>query len=377
MTQTISWCYIAGLLETDGSFSLALTRSGHYLVTISISSQTKHTGLLELLLGFFNSVGIVARIDNQTATILSAKAPTHQKSMRAGQIRIRGPLNVLLFCSLLEKNTKKIPFCSQKLRDFFIIKQAILNRKFLCPAEKIDLLMSLHKTQYKDVDITKYSQKLLRHQHEKRLGLSLNQSKGAAQLILSEIDTKYNDHKQKIYADCSNKSLSFDDQWFVGLIDGDGYFGLRMRFNKKSVRFYPSFSLGMEIEAELTLNVFAEKFTTIGSKKIHRNAKKEATSVELIFYGNDIQNLVVFCNKNPPLNKVKRAQLDLINLFFLFEKNNLLNNYEKVSELIQMCYSVNLLGKARGRLKYSQDEALKLLLSQKLLKGWPFNGSVY
>lgn len=154
MTQPISWPYIAGLLETDGSFSLALTKSGSYLVTISISSQTKHTGLLELLSVFFHSVGIIARIDDSTKTC--------KQTTRAGQIRIRGPLNVLYFCSLLETNTQT-PFCSQKLRDFFIVKQAILNRKLLGPAEKIDLLMSLHKTQYKDVDITKYSQKLLRH----------------------------------------------------------------------------------------------------------------------------------------------------------------------------------------------------------------------
>ena len=53
MTPKMTWFYIAGLLETDGSLSLALTTKGYYLVTISISSQTKHTGLLELLSSFF------------------------------------------------------------------------------------------------------------------------------------------------------------------------------------------------------------------------------------------------------------------------------------------------------------------------------------
>lgn len=145
-THTLSWSYVAGLIETDGSLGLYLAKDGSFLVTIFISSQTKHTGLLELLEAFFHSVDILARIQKQSST---------EKTTRAPKIRIRGPRNVLKFILLMEKNTQTIPFCSQKLRDFFIIKQALLNRKLLSPAEKIDLLMSLHKTHQNEVDISK------------------------------------------------------------------------------------------------------------------------------------------------------------------------------------------------------------------------------
>jgi hypothetical protein len=67
---------------------------------------------------------------------------------------------------------------------------------------------------------------------------------------------------------------NFDNAWYVGLVHGDGYWGLRMYFNKKSIRFYASFSLGMEIEAELTLNMFQSKFHGVGTKKNENNLNR-------------------------------------------------------------------------------------------------------
>lgn len=183
--------------------------------------------------------------------------------------------------------------------------------------------------------------------------------------MLKEIDIKYMNHKQKMNDCILNKVQIFDAQWSVGLIDGDAYFGLRMIFNKNSVRFYPCFSLCMEVDAVLTLDMFASKFNKVGTKIIRRNSKKEATSIELAFSGEDVKELLDFCKRNPLFNKVKCAQVDLLNLFFLFKKNDFLDDYTKVYELINGCYDVNLLGKSRGRLKYSRETALKLLLDAK------------
>lgn len=58
--------------------------------------------------------------------------------------------------------------------------------------------------------------------------------------------------------------------WFVGLLDGDGYFGLRIRYYKNSINFYPSFSIAMEKAAQLTIDTFF-LFNKIGNKCLKKN----------------------------------------------------------------------------------------------------------
>ena len=61
------------------------------------------------------------------------------------------------FIESIIKNFKKLPFCNQKLRYFFfIIKFALINHQALSLIQliqKIDLLMSLNKTNQNDPDI--------------------------------------------------------------------------------------------------------------------------------------------------------------------------------------------------------------------------------
>ena len=182
----ITWDYLTGLIETDGSFKISLDKKGKYKPIISIS-QKDNTGLLNKIKIFLKTYKINSTLDISDP----------QKSNRAPQLRIQGSLQVLNFCELLEKNVKGFSFCSQKYRDFLIVKTALSNLNFDFPT-KIDLILSLHKTSLSQPDINIYKNKTSRHNHEKRLGLITNSSQGSAKLLLEKIDKKFNDHKKKL-----------------------------------------------------------------------------------------------------------------------------------------------------------------------------------
>jgi LAGLIDADG-like domain len=160
----ISWDYLVGLIETDGSFQISLNSQGLYKPTVSISQKT-NTGLLENVQTFLTFFEI-------KATDIS----NAQRSNRAPKLRIQGA-DQIRFCELLEKNVKGSVFCSQKFRDFLIMKTALYkpNRK-LDFAKKIDLVLSLHKTHLNQPDIACYNTKTSRD-HELRLGLRIRVKK--------------------------------------------------------------------------------------------------------------------------------------------------------------------------------------------------------
>ena len=275
MTNKINWSYISGLIETDGDFYISLSKQGNFLCEIRINQKDIH--FLKECQTFLSLFKVYSTIYKQNTEL----------SNRASQLRIRAPKQVLNLCNLLQKYCK-IPFCSQKVRDFFIIKKCLKNNKNLSLAEKIDLIMSMHKTNANQNDLLKYSKKILRKDHEKRLGLKKDQSKNAAIKLLQKIDLDYENHKKYINKSLIKNHKIFDDMWFVGLLDGDGYFGLRIRYYKNSIGFYPVFSIAMEKEAELTIDTFQFKFNKIGTKRTKKNA------IELIISGNNLNKLLDF-----------------------------------------------------------------------------------
>lgn len=343
----ITWSYICGLIETDGCFVITLSpqKGFHFYVTIP---QRSVTGLLPKCQAFFKTNGIGSTIDESKKPNLS----------RIPALRIFGPVNCLRLCHLLDTNVE-MPFCSQKLRDFLIFKTTLQNRADLKEDVRLDMLMNLRKTSQQSLDITK-SFKISRSEHEKRMGILPNQSFGAGALFLDQIDLDYSKHQQIVGECISNKSSPFLDYWYIGLIDGDGYFALQIIFTNNAVRFYPVFALGMESSANLTLDVFQAKFSTSSPIRQRANPKtKKITSFELGIYGNKLKALVAFCKINPPISTVKIKQLDLVNQYFKFKKNNQLDDLEIVCHLIEQCYVVNALGKNKG-LKYSLEKALRL-----------------
>lgn len=328
--------YISGLIETDGDFYINLSKQGNFLCEVRISQ--KDINFLNECQNFLNIFKVYSTIYKQKTKL----------SSRASQLRIRAPKQVLNLCNLLQRYCK-ITFCSQKLRDLFIIKTCLKNNKSLNLAEKIDLIMSMHKINANQNDILKYSKKVLRKDHEKRLGLKKDQSKNAALKLLQKIDLDYENHKKYINNSFISNSKIFDDMWFVGLLDGDGYFGLRIRYYKNSINFYPVFSIPMENEAELTIDTFQFKFNKIGTKRAKKNV------IELVISGNILNKVLNFYNINQPINKIKKAQLTLINEYLNFKQNHQLNNINITYYLIRKCYEVNKLGKGKNKLKYSLE----------------------
>lgn len=155
-----SWSYIAGLIETDGSLGLRLDSNGRFFATFSITQQNKT--LLFHCQTFFKKYKLRALLDDWSK----------KEETRAPSIRIQGPIQTLKFFSLLEKNVnrKGVPFCSQKYRDFLVMNYALTYRTSLSLEQKIDLLMTLHKTHQSEPDLLKYTSKKTREQHEFDLG---------------------------------------------------------------------------------------------------------------------------------------------------------------------------------------------------------------
>lgn len=349
----ITWDYLAGLIETDGSFKISLDKKGKYKPIISIS-QKENTELLDKIKTFLNTYQI-----NSTLDISNPK-----KSNRAPQLRIQGSLQVLQFCNLLEKEVFNFCFCSQKYRDLLIVKTALsnLNCNFKI---KIDLILNLHKTSLDQPDLNIYKTKINRDKHEQRLGLTKNASHKAANFLLKEIDKKFNDYKKKIEVSIFNKTQIFNNDWCVGIMDGDGCFSISIEFietdtNKRKINFVPSFQLVMESDAKLTIEMFKFMVNCEGRLIEHKNQNKEVTA---IYYRinriDELKKILYFFKINNTRNIVKKEQLNLINTFFKIKEENNLENYEVICNFIKQCYKVTELGKGKGKRKYTLLEALE------------------
>ena len=351
----ITWDYLTGLIETDGSFKISLDKKGKYKPIISIS-QKENTGLLYKIKVFLKTYEINSTLDISDP----------QKSNRAPQLRIQGSLQVLKFCELLEKNIKGFYFCSQKYRDFLILKTALsdLNSDI---SIKIDLMLSLHKTCLSQPDINIYKSKTSRYTHEKRLGLVKNSSQYAAKFLLEKIDKQFNDHKNKIKNSIFNKVNIFNNDWCVGVMDGDGCFSISIEFittetNKRKINFIPSFQLVMEKDAKLTIEMFKFIVNCEGRLIEHKNTKKEVTA---IYYRinriDELKKIINFFKINNTRNMVKHEQLKLITKLFEIKRENKLEYYQTVYSFIHQCYEVTELGKGKGKRKLTLVEALEIV----------------
>lgn len=346
----ITWNYLTGLIETDGSFKISLDKNGKYKPIVSIS-QKENTKLLDKIKGFLKEYKINSTLDISDP----------QKSNRAPQLRIQGSLQVLKFCELLEENVNRFSFCSQKYRDFLILKTALSNLN-LNLSIKIDLMLSLHKTSLNEPDIKVYKNKTSRNAHEKRLGLNQNSSINAAKFLLEKIDAKFNNHTENIkIAILNNKLNFFNNDWCVGVMDGDGCFSISMEFdkNKQKIKFIPSFQLVMEKKAKLTIEMFRSIIGCEGRLIEHKNNKKEVTA---IYYRinkiNELNKIIDFFKINNTRNIVKGEQLKLIIKLLELKEQNKLDDYETITSFIKKCYEVTELGKGKGKRKFTLAEAL-------------------
>jgi hypothetical protein len=348
----ITWEYLTGLIETDGSFKISLDKKGKYKPIVSISQ--KNTELLYKIQAFLKTYKI-----NSTLDIYDP-----QKSNRAPQLRIQGSKQILNFCNLLEDNVDILSFCSQKYRDFLILKEALSNLN-IDSKIKIDLMLSLHKTCLNQLDIKAYKYKLSRKDHEKRLNLVIGSSKEAAKALLIQIDKKFNNHKSNIENSILNNTQIFNNDWCVGIMDGDGCFSISIEFitegNKRRVQFIPMFQLVMEADARLTIQMFKSMVGCEGRLIEHKNQNKEVTA---IYYRvnriDELKKLLVFFKIYNTRNLVRKEQLNLVKkLFELKETNDNFTNPEILSDFIRECYKVTELGKGKGKRKYTLQEALE------------------
>lgn len=225
METIITWAYIAGLLEADGSINIFLRKDGTFDAIVSIS-QKNNTNILNMIKDYWLKHGINSTIDPGV-------------DGRASNLRVQGNIQVAKLLNLFEEKFSKLPFCSQKFRDFLIVKEVLTN-KFLSLAQIIDLVKSLHKQNMHEPD-NEVGNISKRVECEQRLGLTPNASIKAAESILSKIDVEYKKHQKEIEEKmsalpegCFSASfLDIDPDFFIGLIDGDGSFYITNSFTHR------------------------------------------------------------------------------------------------------------------------------------------------
>ena len=349
----ITWDYLTGLIEADGSFKLSLDKKGNYKPVLSISQ--KNIELLTKIQFFFKTYKINATLDISNP----------KNSNRAPQLRIQGSLQVLKLCYLFEKNAKGFLFCSQKYRDFLIIKTALSHLNLnLNPEVKIDFVLNLHKISLSQPDIEGYKGKKTRYSHEKHFGLMKNTSQGAANFLLGPIDKEFQNHQTSIKKLRISSLNSFHKDWCVGIMDGDGCFSISIEFiqtvtKKPKLQLIPSFQLVMEKEAKLTLEMFKFIVGCEGKLIKHRNPNQKVTA---IYYRvnrvKELQKLLELFKVYRTRNKIKKEQLNLMAKLFKMKQENNLENYEMICGFIHACYEVTELGKGKGKRKYTLSEAL-------------------
>lgn len=227
--------------------------------------------------------------------------------------------------------------------------------------QKIDLLLSLHKTSRNEHDIQDYQTKTSRNHHEERLSLEKNSSWFASKTILETIDLAFVKHKQEII---NVEIKPFSNDWCVGIFDGHGFFSVSLEFKKrnnvKSIYFPIVFGLVMEEKALLTMNTFMSIVNGKFERVNNLNKNKKLTSITYIVRRKkDINNLLHFFQKNLPQNEVKLKQLNLVNKVIDFRQNKELHDYSSICDLIKTCYQVTCLGKGKDKRKYTLEEALE------------------
>ncbi len=355
-SKTVTWSYLIGLIETDGSFQFTLSAGSANIKPMVKISQKTNKNLLSLTRDFLDSQGINASVDRGEK----------KKGGRADSLRIQGKNQVAKLLALLEQqaplevNGKTALFASAKLRDFLILKECC-NNSNLNVAEKIDLLKSLRKTSRVETDINLSSMKT-RSQYEEEFGLPANASVNAALSILDKIDKAYTETVANLEEGMASQTLVVTGNYLAGLIDGDGGYYVTYQFqkptrsyNKRNIAWQGNLTLTMETNGFLTIKVFMYAYS-IRTAIVQAKAN---TSYQIKVRKQDDMRVIMKHHEQYPLiGEYRQVQLDLIKKLYSLRDRGLLRDYSVVESFLKEVHQVSEIS-PKGPPRRSLEEVLE------------------
>ncbi len=348
----VTWHYLIGLIETDGSFHCTLTPNSANVKPMVKISQKTNTNVLALVQAFLTSYGINSTVDPGES----------KKGGRADALRIQGKHQVGRLLNLLEQNApldingKKALFASAKLRDFLILKELCNN---LTLVEKIDLLKSMRKTSKVEPDISSSGIKT-RREHEEGFRLAPNASENAAASILDKIDATYTQTVANLEEGIANSTLVVAGNYLVGLIDGDGGYYVTYqfqepvpRYNKLHIAWQGNLTLTMETNALLTLKVFMYAYgistSIIDNKTWYQIKVRKQESMRAIMSHHD---------QYPLIGDSKQTELNLVKKLYNLKEQGLMRDYSTVEAYLKEVHQVSEIS-PKGPRRRPLEEVLK------------------
>lgn len=346
------WFYIAGMLESDGGLMCSFKTGG--INPMVKFTQKTNTNVLSEIRAFLATQGINSGVDTNAG-----------KKGRGPSLRIQGRGQIARFIRLFREGTKgddlpdmlgqDFPLASAKYRDLLILEELCTNNS-LNKAQKLALIKSLHKMDKDQPDLSPKGS-LSRSVYETRFGLPPGESQRAGESILSDIDSKFNVHRRFINLMMKGDILAVDTNYLVGLIDGDGMYSIEFRMCPQSIIWKANFKLAMEINAELTLEVFKYAFDL--KKKIYDHPLKTSKFLTIVAQP-DMQKLIDLHKECPSIGHYKRSQHDLVVRLFKLKETNRIKDLNEVKSVLTDIYHVSSLSTSGKPRKYTLQQALEL-----------------
>jgi hypothetical protein len=347
ITSKITPRYLAGLIETDGSFHLFF--SGNNLKPVIKVAQKSNTNLLAEVSKFLQS-------HNITFEIKRGQQTTPENKGRASELVVSGKNNVSKLLNLFAKNSSKespFVFTGVKQRDFMIMQTILWSEKPLTLAQQLGFKKSLHKSNQDEPDFD-FQGSVPRNQYEKRFGLTQGQSIKDCKKMLESIDNDYKKFQENLNKCIQNKSLKVPADFVAGVIDGDGYYGVSMRVRaNNNLDWEPQFQLVVDIRSTITLAVIFYAFNVKGSLQSTASSVTRRCRSE-----RDLKTLVEYHKKFPLIGDLRQKQLEQIQRLFEMKANGQIKSYKVVEAYVREMYMISDLSKKGRRRTLTLDESL-------------------
>lgn len=357
---TIPW--LRGFFEADGSFQMSMRPKGVLEHEVKFPQKT-NSNILSLLYQMLLDNNIKSNLDLSTKRMhkgvnLSGRAPA---------LRIQTKGDIKLFLELLKSDGTCFTFINAKQRDLMLFEESLTNST-LTIAQNIGLKKSLHKSFRNENDFTNVTTTVSRADFESRYGLLKNASVIESELILQKIDDAYLLHQQKVGKALEKSQYSIrkfvgGDDYFAGLIDGDGSYGFSIfrrepspKQNRRHLDWEEHSSLSMEKSAELTLTALKKR---IGSSANFKTVGANKGGIQIHFRNKNDLNALIALHKDSPLRgNYRRKQFYLIIQHRRLIKSKGKADFYKAMRLIEDIYKVGeISSKGRKRSPATIQEA--------------------
>lgn len=299
----MSWAYIAGLIESDGSIECFIDSQNQNLKYVVKITSKKNTNILAEIKSFLQNENIYMGSTDQ------------DNADRAPSERIQGNTQVVEFLKKLKQNVVCLenhgdnpvsPLLGVKYRNLcLILAIESLNRE-LTIQEKIDVKKAFHKQNYEQKDIVSSTSTIPRIEFEKRFGLEPNSSLGAAKQWIQKVDAHYAQHVKHIQEFCGKLNADY----LVGLYDGDGGFNISFSDKPKNK------IIEIQCDVNLTLptsdiHIFDVVRTHFELAKFTIQAKENSFQLKVRTLA-DVKKIVFFFNDHPLLGDYKSKSFALL-----------------------------------------------------------------